>query len=145
MDKVRLSLLAFWLLVPLCSFAQASGVLPGFNPGNNWGNVQDSVYQRHPVFAHRLDPEASITIDRTVDPAWDAFPLITISRLFHDVGQGYHPVPEPADLSEQARCAWDDQNLCLLIEVLERGDLKPGYYSVDISGPQVFRAKLIVK
>lgn len=109
MDKVRLSLHAFWLLVPLCSFAQVSGVLRGFNPGNYWGNVQDSVYQRDPVFAHRLDPEASITIDGTVDPARD------------------------------------DQYLYLLIEVLERGDLKPGYHPAGISGSQVFRGKLIVK
>ena len=29
--------------------------------------------------------------------------------------------------------------------LIERGDLKPGYYSVEISGPNVYRGKLIVK
>ena len=112
-------LLSVILVVSVNMFSQLSGVMPWFNEGNNYGEVQDSVYHRDPIFAFELDPESSITIDGIQDAAWDLYPALSIGRVFYDVGQGYDPAPVTKDFSAKTKLTWDEDNLYLWIEVMD--------------------------
>ncbi len=115
--KTSIIIPAVWLFISANLLAQVTGVMPWFNAGNNYGEVQDSVYNRDPIFAFKLEPDSSILIDGIVDPSWELYPVFSINRVFFDVGFAYSPAPSLEDFSAKTRFAWDEDNLYILIEV----------------------------